>query len=140
MASEQQVKRYLAYWLQLGKKIVIPKMNLRLSPPKVISGESYSKEFEEIWQLVLSQASGDCHLEGTSQTIAQLLTAKWDLEPCARCEMPVPIVDIGLLEGNCTCSDLPSWPNTEIPAPREPVNNRKSLSQIRDRLQKARSN
>lgn len=140
MASEQQVKRYLSYWFQLGKKIVIPKLNLRLLPSRIIAGESYSKEFEETWQLVLSSASGECHLEGTSQTIDQLLTSKWDIEPCSRCEMPVPIVDIGLLEGNCNCSDLPNWPNTEIPAPREPVSNRKSLSQIRDRLQQVREN
>ena len=140
MASEQQVKRYIAYWLQLGKKIVIPKLNLQLSPQKVIAGENYSQEFEEIWQLVLSAASGDCHLEGTSQTIAQLLTPKWDLEPCSRCDMPVPIINIGLLEGNCTCSDLPSWPNTDIPKPREPVSNQERLGNIRDRLQKTRGN
>lgn len=139
MASEAEVKRYLAYWLQLGKKVVIGNGNLTLQPQSVIAGDRYSQEFENIWQQILSPDSGDCYLEGTIQTIAELLTPRWDLKPCVRCEMPVPLINIGIAPESCPCNDLPMWPNTEVPLPREPVDSKARLSTIRDRLSKLRS-
>ena len=134
MASEQQVKRYLAYWFQLGKKVVIHNGDSVVLPQSVIAGDRYSDEFEKIWQLILSPESGDCYLEATHQSIAELLTPKWEIEPCVRCEMPVPLINIGLPPEVCPCNDLPTWPNTEIPAPREPISNQTQLREIRARL------
>jgi hypothetical protein len=134
MASEQQVKRYLAYWFQLGKKVVIHNGDSAVLPQSVIAGDRYSDEFEKIWELILSPKSGDCYLEATHQTIAELLTPNWEIEPCVRCEMPVPLINIGLPPELCPCNDLPTWPNTEIPAPREPISNHMQLRIIRDRL------
>lgn len=136
MASEQQVKRYLAYWFQLGKKVVLRNGQETLTPEKVIAGDRYSQEFEEIWQKILSPKSGECHLEGTEQTIDQLLTPVWDLSSCSRCEMPVPVKMAGMPPELCPCSDLPGWPNTELPAPREPISTPDKLIAIRDRLQR----
>jgi hypothetical protein len=136
MASEQQIKRYLAYWLQLGKKVVIRNGDLTLQPQSVIAGARYSDEFESIWQQILSPESGDCYLEGTTQTIGELLTPRWNLDPCARCDMPVPVINIGMPPELCPCNDLPLWPNTDIPAPREPVRSHERLREIRDRLHK----
>lgn len=137
MASEQQVKRYLAYWFQLGKRVFIRNGQTALFPKQVIVGDRYSQEFEQMWQQILLPESGDCYLEGTPQTIAELLTSKWDIEPCSRCEMPVPLINVGMPPDSCTCSDLPTWPNTDLPAPREPVNSQDRLSSIRDRLHQA---
>lgn len=139
MASEQQVKRYLAYWFQLGKKVVIGNSGSAVLPQPVIVGDRYSDDFEKIWQLILSPESGDCHLEGTNERIAELLTPKWEIESCVRCEMPVPLINIGLPPELCPCNDLPTWPNTEIPAPREPISNHTQLRAIRDRLNQAKS-
>jgi hypothetical protein len=138
MASEQQVKRYLAYWLQLGKKVVT--RNGAMLPQPVIGGDRYSDEFESLWLQLLSPDSGDCHLEGTHQTIAELLTPKWDINPCYRCEMPVPMINIGMPPELCPCNDLPTWPNTELPAPREPISSQGRLQEIRDRLSKSSNN
>ncbi|HBE21080.1 MAG TPA: hypothetical protein DDW51_26645, partial [Cyanobacteria bacterium UBA11367] len=96
MASAQEVKRYLAYWFQLGKKVVVRNGQTTLLPENVVVGNGYSDEFEQIWQYILSCDSGDCYLEGTCQTIADLLTSKWDIEACARCQMPVPLFNVGL--------------------------------------------
>lgn len=134
MASEQQVKRYLAYWFQLGKKVLIHQGCIAVLPKSVYHGDRYSYEFEQIWQQVTSPGSGDCYLEGTTETIAELLTPQWDIEPCARCEMPVPLVNLGLSSGCCTCQDLSTWPNTDLPLPREPVSSQERLILIRDRL------
>jgi hypothetical protein len=139
MASEQQVKRYLAYWFQLGKKVVIRNGESTLQPQTVIAGDRYSDEFERIWEYILSPASGDCYLEGTPQTIAELLTPRWNVEGCARCDMPVPVIDVGMPPELCPCSDLATWPNTEIPAPREPVSSQDRLREIRERLSRASS-
>jgi hypothetical protein len=137
MASEQQVKQYLAYWFQLGKGVVIRGGEDTLLPQPVIQGNRYSQEFENCWQTVLSPASGDCHLEGTNQTIAELLTPAWEIDPCGRCSMPVPVKSIGVLSSlECPCIDLDDWPNTEVPQPRSPVDSQNLLSQIRDRLNK----
>ena len=138
MASEQQVKRYLAYWFQLGKKIVT--RNGAMLPQPVIAGDRYSDQFESLWQQLLSPVFGDCYLEGTEQTIAELLTPKWEINPCFRCEMPVPMINIGIPPELCPCNDLPTWPNTELPAPREPVRSLGRLQEISDRISKSNRN
>lgn len=137
MASEEQVKQYLAYWFQLGKKVAIRNGKETLLPKSVLQSDHYSQDFENCWQLILSPESGDCYLEGTKETIAQLLTPSWDVSPCARCAMPVPVRHVGMPPELCPCNNLPNWPNTELPAPRSPVDSQARLSQIRERLLKS---
>jgi hypothetical protein len=134
MASPTEVKKYLAYWLQLGKKITIPSRNLSLLPSKIISGDRYSVEFEKCWALVADEKTGDCYLEGTIQSIQELLSPKWDINNCARCEMPVPMIQLGLQTGECICSDLKGWPNNDLPKPRTPINNKEKLIKIQKSL------
>lgn len=134
MASPSQVKQYLAYWFQLGKRAIVHNGQTTLLPDPVICGNAYSREFEACWQFLQSPESGDCYLEGTSQTIAQLLSSEWEIADCPRCEMPIPLRDIGLPPSSCPCSDLPGWPNRELPLPRLPVNTQRHLSEIRRRL------
>lgn len=134
MASADQVKRYLAHWLQLGRKIYIHNGDRSLSPHPVIEGNRYSKAFEECWQTLLAEQSGDCYLEDTDQTIAELLTDKWDIILCCRCVMPIPMT-IGSMESKtCPCISLSSWPNLDLPLPRSPVDNQSILSTIKQRL------
>lgn len=137
MASEHQVRQYIAYWFQLGKKVLIHNGKEALLPQPVIQGDRYSEEFESCWQKIISPESGDCYLEGTQETIAQLLTPGWDVSPCGRCQMPVPIKTVGMPPELCPCNDLPNWPNTEVPQPRSPVSSQSRLIEIRDRLQRA---
>lgn len=137
MASEQHVKEYLAYWFQLGKRIVIHGGERTLQPFPVIQGDRYSSEFEQCWELVRSLKAGDCYLEGTAETIAELLSPAWEISPCSRCAMPVPIKQQGVATLDCPCIDLPGWPNTELPQPRAPINTHVALSHVRDRLSAA---
>lgn len=136
MASQQDVRQYLAYWFQLGKKVWIRNGQEALLPVSVLHGDRYSDEFEQCWQRIMAADSGDCYLDGTTQTIHQLLSDRWDIVPCARCQMPVPMTAAGTTADDlsCPCNDLPMWPNTEIPAPRHPVNNHNHLQGICDRL------
>jgi hypothetical protein len=134
MASEQQVRQYLAYWFQLGKGIVVHNGQETLLPRPVIQGNRYSDEFEACWQRVSAVCAGDCYLEGTEQTIAKLLTPEWEISPCARCSMPVPLKTLGIASLDCTCSDLANWPDKEMPVPRSPVDTQAQLQKIRDRL------
>lgn len=136
MASEQEVRQYLAYWFQLGKKVLISNGQKSLLPQPVIQGDRYSQEFEDCWRQILS-ASSLCYLEGTEEAVAELLTPAWDLASCARCNMPVPVHNVGMPPLSCPCNDLFNWPNTEIPAPRSPVNTQAGLMNIRSRLLKA---
>lgn len=137
MASEHQVRKYIAYWFQLGKKVLIRNGAVALLPKPVIAGDRYSREFEECWQKMISPESGDCYLQGTEETIAQLLTPAWEISACARCAMPVPLRDPGMPPELCPCNDLANWPNTEMPLPRSPVSTQLQLSGIRDRLKKS---
>ncbi|BAQ63981.1 hypothetical protein [Geminocystis sp. NIES-3709] len=136
MASETEVKKYLAYWFQLGKKIIIPSRNISLLPSKIISGDRYSVEFEECWALIAEKKTGDCYLEGTVQSIQELLSPKWDITNCYRCDMPIPMIEIGVQDSNCVCSDVEGWPNNELPKPRNPIDNQKKLEDIKKSLQK----
>ncbi|NEQ70235.1 MAG: hypothetical protein F6J86_00520 [Symploca sp. SIO1B1] len=140
MSSQKQVKRYLAYWFQLGKKVVFDKSNVAVLANPVILGERYSQEFEDICKLIFSPDSGDCYLEGTQQTVAELLLPDWEVEDCALCQMPIPIKKAGMPSPICPCNDLLTWPNTELPAPREPINSNSHLRGICDRLYKIQSN
>jgi hypothetical protein len=137
MASESQVRQYLAYWFQLGKSVFIHNGQETLKPTSVIAGNRYSDEFEAAWKLIRSPEAGDCYLEGTEQTIAQLLSEAWEISPCARCSMPVPMRSVGLPSLSCPCTDLPGWPDNQTIQPRSPVNSTDRLLKIRDRLQEA---
>ncbi len=139
MASSTEVKKYLAYWFQLGKKINIPRRNISLLPSKIIIGDQYSIEFEECWALVTDGKTGDSYLEGTTQSIQELLSSKWEITNCARCEMPVPIIQIGLQSGDCVCSDVEGWPNNELPKPRSPIDHKEKLIMIKNSLDKSPS-
>jgi hypothetical protein len=134
MASANLVRQYLAYWFQLGKKVFTGNGQEAFLPQTVLKGAYYSREFEECWLRISSSESGDCYLEGTSETIAQLLTPEWEIIQCARCPMPLPVRTVGMPAASCPCHDLPSWPNTEIPMPREPVSSQNHLNSIRHRL------
>ncbi|MDJ0800078.1 MAG: hypothetical protein QNJ51_25275 [Calothrix sp. MO_167.B12] len=134
MANQQEVKKYLSYWFQLGKSVVIDKGNIVLLPKTIIAGDRYSDEFEQCWQQIISTETGDCYLEGTHQTIAELLTPAWDMSECSRCNMPIAMRSLGMPAVICPCHYLPGWPNTELPAPRCPIDTQDYLTQIRDRL------
>lgn len=135
MATKKEVKQYLAYWFQLGKKVVIGDGKTSFLPQPVLEGDRYSEEFEQCWQEILSHTPGDCYLEGTHESISELLTPAWELLPCGRCQMPVPLRSLGMPALSCPCNDLPEWPNTELPAPRSPINSQEQLMVIRKRLQ-----
>lgn len=136
MASEAEVKTYLAHWFQLGKKLVWRNGEAELLPAKIIHGDRFTAEFEECWSKIISVEGKDCYLVGAKASIQELLTSAWTINSCAVCAMPVPIVETGIQSLDCACSDLENWPNTELPAPRSPVNNQRELSSISDRLKR----
>ncbi len=134
MASQHQVKQYLAYWFQLGKKVLIRNGAESRLPQPVIQADRYSHEFEDCWKEILSPESGECYLEGTEQTICQLLSSEWEIESCARCSLSVPVKVFGMPATCCPCFDLPTWPNLDAPLPRLPVSTRLYLLNICNRL------
>lgn len=134
MASSEQVKQYLAYWFQLGKKVWLRNGQESLLPEPVIQGQQYSAAFEQCWQRLLDPNNGDCYLEGTEYTIQDLLSSEWEMIPCARCQLPVALKIGGMECDTCPCSDLSNWPNLDIPLPRIPINNSEYLRFIRHKL------
>lgn len=136
MASEHNVRQYLAYWFQLGKRLMTHNGQQAVKVSSVIAGDRYSDEFEACWKLALSPESGDCYIEGTDQTIAELMSPAWEINPCARCAMPVPMRSLGMPPSECPCFDLPNWPDSQLPQPRSPISTSASLQKLRDRLGK----
>jgi hypothetical protein len=134
MASTDQVKQYLAFWFQLGKRLVINNGQEFQLPQPVLQGDRYSPEFEACWQRVLDFDGKNCYLEGTVQTLDFLLSSAWEVNACARCDMPVPMLSLGSRSPDCPCVDMPQWPNLDLPIPRVPVDSRSQLDRIRSRL------
>lgn len=132
MASPDQVKQYLAYWFQLGKRLNLEQDRSVLPP--VFTENHYSPAFEACWQQVLQVGGRDCYLDGTTQSLEELFSPRWDISDCARCSMPVPILNLGVWTTACPCFDLPTWPNTDLPQPRSAIDNHTQLSKIRERL------
>jgi hypothetical protein len=134
MATTAQVQQYLAFWFQLGKPLIMDD-GAKLLPETVYLGDRYSPAFEACWQRVTERQGTNCYLDGTIATVADLLSERWDILSCYRCDMPVPMLRLGTQDNSCPCSDLPDWPNTELPQPRMPVSSRDRLALIRARLQ-----
>lgn len=136
MATPQAVKQYLAYWFQLGKKVrqEIENGEKAYLPQPVLAENHYSHDFERCWQEIIGSNPDKAYLEGTNSSIGELLSSHWDMSPCARCEMPIPVKSTGMASLSCPCDDLDTWPNNEIPRPRSPVNSQQHLSAIRDRV------
>ncbi|MGA1263871.1 MAG: hypothetical protein ACO331_08185 [Prochlorothrix sp.] len=134
MAQQDQVRAYLACWFQLGKGVVLHRTGEVLCPCPVLQGNRYSPEFEQCWQQLAHQ---DSYLEGTCQSISQLLSGSWELVHCPRCSLLVPMPCGFTLDTSCPCHDVPSWPNMLIPQPRAPINMRQHLQLIHTRIQDA---
>lgn len=133
MASEQQVKTYLAYWFQLGKKLLWRNEEKEVSQP-IIQGDRFSEEFENCWQQIVAAEGKDYYLAGSNMSLEELLSPKWKINSCVRCDMPVPIIELGIQSLECPCSDLDNWPNLELPLPRSPVDSKEKLRAIEARL------
>lgn len=133
------IKAYLAHWFQLGKKLYIKSGQTQLCPNPILVPGGYSPEFEACWAYINSGLAGDCYLEGTEETIAQLQQQSWDITRCARCEMPVALPQNGLPPTICPCAGLENWPNLDLPSPRIPANNQTELRNIQIRLTKPES-
>lgn len=134
MASTTEVRTYLAYWFQLGKKLIWRNTEALLPQP-IITGDRFSPQFEQCWQKIMSVRGKDCYLEGSTETVEDLLACGWNINNCARCSMPIAMVESGIQSLDCLCSDLDNWPNDELPAPRSPVSSQVQLNKIRARLQ-----
>lgn len=135
MASTDQIKQYLACWFQLGKKLVVDNGSEILCPETVIINNQYSSEFEDCWQKVLAMGGANCYLEGVEPTIDRLFSSSWSIATCAKCQMPIPQLELGLQSSpGCPCFDVPLWPNIDLPIPRSPVNNQSHLNRIRTSL------
>lgn len=132
MAPEDRVKQYVALWLQLGKQVVCDRDDSLLGTPRVIEGERYSTEFEQIWQCI-TQNPQHYYLAGTPCSLADLLDGHWELLPCARCTLLCPVNEDRPEAGPCPCQDLALWPN-DLPPPRGPVCGHAYLEQLRLRL------
>ncbi|ELS03785.1 hypothetical protein Xen7305DRAFT_00035090 [Xenococcus sp. PCC 7305] len=135
MASSEKVKQYLACWFQLGKRLFVDNGREILCPKTVIIQDKYSPEFEACWNKVLKMEGHNCYLEGVEPTIDLLLSSAWEIASCVNCQMPIPRLDLGLQASpGCPCVDIPLWPNTDLPLPHSPINNRSHLNRIRSRL------
>jgi hypothetical protein len=134
MASEEKVRSYLAYWFQLGKKVVLKTGDVAILPCPVFKLNQYSDSFEDCWNQLSTPENRESYLEGTVQTIPQLLTSEWDILPCARCNMPIPMIQAGFDSGPCPCSDQMSWPNNQLPSPRSPIDQTTCLRNIQSRI------
>lgn len=133
MANATEVKEYLGYWFQLGKGVVFPKSQVIVLPEPIFTQQYFSAAFEACWQRILTSPE-DCYLEGTEQSLQDLLTPEWEIISCARCALPIPTSRSHIPSCLCPCVDLESWPNSELPQPRLPLNRVLSLRKIHSRL------
>jgi hypothetical protein len=141
MAMPTQVKTYLSYWFQLGRGLRMPPVvggsaliDTLVMPQAILADGQYSTEFEGIWrQLMQPPIAAASYLDGTEQTIAQLLAPDWDIQDCARCNLPVPIKVAGLPPQSCPCDDLKNLPDLTL-MPHDPIDSQASLRRLCERL------
>ncbi|MGF1517164.1 MAG: hypothetical protein ACFCVB_05080 [Nodosilinea sp.] len=134
MASQAQVREYLAHWFQLGKPVVLAEHRGGCLPSPIFQNGRYSRSFEDCWHQIMVTSGQDCYLQGTTQSIAAMLSPAWDLVACSRCDMPIAMPTAGTMTDLCPCNDLMSWPNTEVPRPRPAVDDQRHLAELQQRL------
>lgn len=134
MASQAQIRDFLAHWFQLGKPVVLAEDRGECLPCPIFANGHYSRSFEDCWHQIMVTSGQDCYLKGTAQSIAAMLSPTWDITACARCEMPVAMTSLGQANYPCPCNDLPTWPSTEVPMPRTAVDNQRHLSELLHQL------
>lgn len=138
MAEPLDVKSYLACWFQLGKAVIVskPEGTRRIQPQRVLTLDGLSEAFEACWQGIVAEPD-HCYLEDTDETIADLLSDRWQLDPCSRCGLPVPLpLFASPASGPCPCAALDHWPNDQTIPPRMPTESSpmERFDQIRQRL------
>ena len=134
MASPKEVQTYLAYWFQLGKPVHISNGRVTQRPIPVLEGNQFSRAFQDCWQTIMAMDGRDCYLEGSQETIEQLLSSQWEITDCARCGIPIAMPVLLPVAQLCPCGDIDNWPNDELPAPHMPINDRKHLGRLKTRL------
>jgi len=139
MASQEQIRSFLAHWFQLGKPVVLAGDRDECLPCPVYYKNGYSQSFEECWQRIMESRGEGCYLKGTTQTVAEMMTSGWEVTPCARCEMPVAVPTLGTMKFPCPCHDLHTWPNYDVPTPRMAVDDGHHLGEIHRRLDDIRA-
>lgn len=139
MASQKDVQHYLAYWFQLGKSVHISNGRITQRPSPVLEGNQFSRAFQDCWQSIMAVDGRDCYLDGTQETIEQLLSPQWEITDCARCSIPTAMQTVMPVAQLCPCGDIDTWPNNELPAPHMPINNAKHFKKLKIRLNDYRS-
>jgi len=133
MASVQKVQSYLSYWFQLGKPVLFEHDSSQCLPVPIFQDTEYSPAFQQCWGRIMQHPS-ECFLRGTDESVADLLSEEWEIVGCARCPMPMPMPVRGIKVAPCPCADLPSWPNSEMPHPRDGVCTHEQLGNLQQRL------
>lgn len=139
MATQEQIRSFLAHWFQLGKPIVLAGAHDECLPGPVYYKNGYSQSFEDCWQRIMEMGGKGCYLKGTTQTVADMLSSGWDIAPCARCDMPVAVPSLGMMKSPCPCHDLHTWPNYDVPTPRMAVDDGHHLGEIHRRLEELKA-
>lgn len=136
MATRTLVKNYLAQWMQMGKSVSLSSQGEDIHIYKILQGEKYSSLFNKLWDEIATHQAHQAHLSGTEQTISELLSNKWDIIACARCNLLVPCIDMGpRAPVCCPCDDLPNHPNLDSVAPHVPVTLAEHIDELCDRLE-----
>lgn len=133
MATSQEIKGFIAQWLQLGKSIEHMDGVHQFKPSRILGYQGYSQEFETWWQAFEENAQ-QWTLSGMTEPLSALYSPNFEISTCARCEMPVALPTAGVHDVACPCHDLPLWPNTELPQPRIPADSDSRLRQIHSKL------
>lgn len=135
MASRTLVKTYLAQWMQMGKSVHLVQQNKEIFIHKIIQGEKYSSGFNQLWLEISTTKAQEAYLNGTDQTISDLLSNRWEIIPCARCNLLLPCLDMGARKPiSCPCDDLIGHPNLDSIAPHPPIKTLNHLDNLCDRL------
>jgi CHAD domain-containing protein len=135
MASHTLVKNYLAQWMQMGKTVSLSTEGEEVSIWKILQDEKYSSLFNEFWDEISTTKAHTAYLTGTDQTIGDLLSNRWEIIACARCNLLLPSIDMGpRVPVCCPCDDLPNHPNLDLVMPHLPVKLLSHLDDLCDRL------
>lgn len=112
MATELEIKQFVAEWMNVGKIVMSPMGELRAQ--SLDSAYRYTPEYDKLWSYLWKRKT-KCYLLGTTQTFDKLERA-WELSRCIHCDLPV-MLPIGYYPsqfGSEPCVALGLWPHNSF--------------------------
>ncbi|KKJ00983.1 sensor histidine kinase [Prochlorothrix hollandica] len=104
---EEMLMGYVAYYVSRGRPVISLNAGALPFTGSVYGYWGYDSEFYSYWRGLQQRSDfGELSLRGDSYNFSEFLGGKCSVGECARCQLPIPLLDAGVADTTqCPCDD-----------------------------------